>query len=47
MNTKLNSSLLTQQELEKIDTPKPAFLTVTMSAGPQSNNGMSSIEHGQ
>ena len=41
------AACLTQEELEKIDTPRPAFLIVTMSAGPQSNNGMSSMEHGE
>ena len=41
------AACLTQEELEKIDTLRPAFLIVTMSAGPQSNNSMSSMEHGK
>ena len=41
------AACLTQEELEKIDTPRPAFLIVTMSAGPQSNNSMSSMERGK
>ena len=39
------AACLSWEELEKIDTP--AFLTVTMSAGPQCNNGISSMEHGK
>lgn len=38
---------LTQEELEDRETPRPTFLALTMAAGPQSNSGMNSIEHGE